>query len=237
MQTMLEDLHIGVAVRGSDGRHLGTLKRIVVAHDEGGAGEAARVTHIVVEEGLIESGNALAPGGWEKPRGRLVPVALVAHAGDHELTLTCDEPAFKAFPIFEEEHAIPVGAAGPAGASHGRFEVGELIRYISSAAGLGGAPLLPPEAITYDERPDEAEIGEGTPVWRRVPHEEVGEVERVLADPATQRVTALVVKRKGILGPSFVLPIAAVADVEDGVVHITLGRAEVDALPHYDPPK
>ncbi|HEX6797356.1 MAG TPA: hypothetical protein VF116_06545 [Ktedonobacterales bacterium] len=229
---MLEDLHIGVAVRGSDGRHLGTLKRIVVAR------ESSRVTHIVVEEGLIESGNALAPGGWDKPRGRVIPVALVAHAGDHDLTLSCDEPAFKAYPLFEEEHAIPVEAAGPAGAErHERFETGEVIRYIASAAGAGGAPYLPPESITYDERPDEAEIGEGTPVWRRQPHEEVGEVERVLADPATQRVSALVVKRKGIFGPSLILPIAAVGDVEDGVVHITLSRAEVDALPHYSPEK
>lgn len=229
---MLEDLHIGVAVRGSDGRHLGTLKRIVVAR------EGSRVTHVVVEEGLIESGNALAPGGWEKPRGRVVPVELVAHAGDHELTLACDEPAFKSYPLFEEEHAIPVEAAGPAGASpHERFEAGELIRYISSAAGAGGAPYLPPESVTYDERPGEAEIGEGTPVWRREPHEEVGEVVRVLADPATQRVAALVVKRKGIFGPSLILPIAAVGDVEDGVVHITLSRSEVEALPHYSPEK
>lgn len=226
---MVEDLHIGVAVRGSDGHRLGTLKRIVVAHD------GAQVTHVVVEEGLIESGNALAPGGWEKPRGRVVPVALVARADDHELTLTCDEPAFKAFPLFEEEHAIPVEAERPAGESERQFETGEVIRYISSAAGAGGAPYLAPEAITFDERPGEAEIGEGTPVWRREPHEEVGEVDRVLADPATQRVTALVVKRKGIFGPNLVLPIAAVADVEDGVVHITLSRAEVDALPHYTP--
>ncbi len=227
---MLEDLHIGVAVRGSDGRHLGTLQRIVVAHDG-----QRQVTHVVVEEGLIESGNALAPGGWEKPRGRIVPIELVAHADDHELTLACDEPAFKAFPLFEEEHAIPVDEAGPAGEPHDRFEAGEVIRYISSAAGLGGAPYLAPEAITFNEGPGEAEIGEGTPVWRREPHEEVGEVERVLADSATQRVTALVVKRKGIFGPSLVLPIAAVADVEDGVVHIALSRAEVDALAHYEP--
>jgi uncharacterized protein YrrD len=226
---MLEDLHIGVRVRGSDGHHLGTLQRIVVAQD------GSQVTHVVVEEGLIESGNALAPGGWEKPRSRVVPIALVAHADDHELTLTCDEPAFKAFPLFEEEYAIPEAAAAPAGESPRQFEADEVIRYISSAA--GGAPYVAPEAITFDERPGEAEIGEGTPVWRREPHEEVGEVERVLADPATQRVTALVVKRKGIFGPSLVLPIAAVADVEDGVVHITLSRAEVDALPHYEPEK
>jgi uncharacterized protein YrrD len=225
---MLEDLHIGVTVRGSDGNHLGTLKRIVLARED------TRVTHIVVEEGLFESGNALAPGGWEKPRGRVVPIALVTHADDRELTLSCDEPTFKAFPLFEAEHAIPVAAAEPIGEEPGRFEADEVIRYIaSSAAGLGGAPYLPPEAITYDELPGEAEISEGTPVWRRKPHEEVGEVERVLADPATHHVTALVVKRKGIFGPSFVLPMSAVSDVEDGIVHITLGRLEVDALPRY----
>lgn len=223
---MLEDLHIGVAVHGGDGHHLGTLKRIVIAREG-----PRRVTHIVVEEGLIESGNALAPGGWEKPRGRVVPIELVSHADDHGLTLTCDEPAFKAYPLFEEEHAIPVEEADPAGESLERFEAGQVVRWAESAA--GGAPYVPPEAITFDESATEAEIGPGTPVWRRAPHEEVGTVERVLADPATQRITALVVKRKGVFGPSLVLPIAAVGDVEDGVVHITLSRDEMDALPHF----
>lgn len=224
---MLEDLHIGVTVRGSDGRHLGTLKRIVVAR------EGVRVTHIVVEEGLLESGNALAPGGWEKPRGRVVPIELVRRADDHELTLACDEPAFKSYPLFEEEHAIPVDEAEPAGETPRQFETGQVIRWAESAA--GGAPYIPPEATTFDEAAGEAEIGAGTPVWRRQPHEEVGVVERVLAEPTTQRITALVIKRKGIFGPSVVLPIAAVGDVEDGVVHITLDRDAVDALPHFSP--
>jgi uncharacterized protein YrrD len=226
---MLEDLHIGVSVSGRDGARLGTLKRIVVERD------GQRVLSLVVEPGLIESGNALAPGGWDKPRARVVPAGLVRHAGDQRLELDCDETAFRQFPLFEEEQAITVEQEQPAGTSHARFQLGDVIRYISSAAGLGGAPYLPPESVSFDEPSGSAEIAEGTPVWRRQPPSEIGEVERVLLDAQTQRIAALVVKRKGLFGHRVLLPMSEVSDIEDGVVHITLGPSEVDALQPYQP--
>ena len=226
---MLEDLHIGVPVRDHAGRHLGTLTRIVVAHDD------QRVTHIVVDPGLIESGNLLAPGGWEKPRERVVPVTLVTSADDKQIALSCDEAEFRASPLFEREHAIPTEAANLAPGEQRPFEVGQVISYIASDAGVGGAPYLPPESITFNEPADAAEIAEGTPVWRREPHDEIGSVERILLDPETQRVRALVVKRKGLFGHSVVLPVALVANIDDGVVHIRLSDHELDALARYQP--
>lgn len=224
---MLEDLHIGTDVKGSDGSHLGTLSRIVIERDTGA------VTHLVVDPGLVESGNLFAPGGWEKPRERVVPLSLLKDADDKRVLLSCDEEAFEQQPLFERQYYADydqLDALPP------RFRLGELINYIASAAGIGGAPYEGPGIIQYNEAPGAAEIAEGTPVWRREPHEEIGEVERVLFDPQTQRVSALVVHGSGIVGhKNVVLPIAAVADIQDEVIHVTLNDAELDALADYEP--
>lgn len=224
---MLEDLHIGASVIGSDGSHLGELTRIVIERDNGAA------THIVVDPGLVESGNLLAPGGWEKPRERVVPLSLLTNISDDQVTLSCDELAFQAQPLFEQQYYAEydqLESLPP------RFRLGDVINYIASAAGLGAAPYEGPRVIQYNEPIGAAEITEGTPVWRREPHEEIGEVERVLVDAQTQRVTALVVHGSGILGHRTVmLPLNAIAALEDEVVHVTLSDAELDALAPYQP--
>jgi uncharacterized protein YrrD len=224
---MLEDLHIGTDVMGSDGSHLGTLTRIVIERDNDA------VTHLVVDPGLVESGNLLAPGGWEKPRERVVPVSLLVSADEKRVTLSCDEEAFQKHPLFEQQY---YGDYDQVDTLPPRFRLGELIKYIASAAGLGAAPYEGPRIIQYNEPAGAAEITEGTPVWRREPHEEIGEVEQVLFDPQTDRATALVMRRSGIVGHRHVLlPISAIVDVQDEVVHVTLTDAELDALAPFEP--
>jgi uncharacterized protein YrrD len=224
---MLEDLHIGTDVKGRDGSHLGTLTRIVIERDTGA------VTYLVVDPGLVESGNLFAPGGWEKPRERMVPLSLLKDATSERVTLACDEEYFQQQPLFEQQYYADYDQLDTLPP---RFRLGELINYISSAAGVGGAPYEGPRTIQYNEAVGAAEIAEGTPVWRREPHEEIGEVERVLFDPHTQRMTALVVHGSGIIGHRHVvLPVAAIADIQDEVVHVTLTDAELDALAPYTP--
>lgn len=224
---MLEDLHIGTDVKGSDGSHLGTLTRIVIERNTGA------VTYLVVDPGLVESGNLFAPGGWDKPRERVVSVSLLKDATDKRVTLSCDKEAFQQQPLFEQQYYADYNQLDTLPP---RFRLGELINYIASAAGAGGAPYEGPGIIQYNEPAGAAEIAEGTPVWRREPHEEIGEVERVLFDPQSQRATALVVHGSGIIGHQHVvLPITAIADIQDEVIHVTLTDAELDALAPYKP--
>ncbi|HUY75461.1 MAG TPA: PRC-barrel domain-containing protein [Ktedonobacterales bacterium] len=251
---LLEDLRIDAHVLGRDGKRLGKLQRIVIAEAD------QRVTHLVVDPGLLASGNALAPGGWEKPRARLVPIALVQSANADGVTLDADEAAFATYPIFEQERATavapPADLAATPDRAHwwSRANLGDVINYLSSTV---GAPYLSPDdAAQYDETPGEAEIIAGTAVWRRAPtppaapgataaadaarhrfdETEIGVVERVLVDANTNRVSALVMRRKGLGGQLVVLPMEAVADLEDDLVHVTLTDAEVDALAPYHEP-
>lgn len=227
---MLEDLRIGVTVTGSGGTHLGKLSRIVIDRAN------STVTHLVVDPGLAESGNALAPGGWEKPRERVVPVSLIATAGEHGVALSCDEATFWQQPLFEHKQftdADMSAATGQQGPGQSRFELGEVLNYVSAGWGLGAAPYIAPADVSLNETPTSAAIAEGTPVWRIEPHDEVGHVDRVLADTQSQRVSALVIRRKGLLKHRVVLPIEQVANIDDGVVHITLADSALDALPRF----
>jgi hypothetical protein len=118
-----------------------------------------------------------------------------------------------------------------------RFRLGELIHYIATAAGLGAAPYEPTTEIAFQESGGSAEIAAGTPVWRRTPHEEVGIIERVLVDAQTSQISALVLRRKGLSGKVVQVPIEAVVDVLDGVVHVSLSEADVAQLQPYQPEK
>lgn len=227
---MLEDLHIGVAVRGSDEKHLGALSRIVIepASDQ--------VTHLIVEPGLLESGNALKPGGWEVPRERVVPMELVTSASKDEVHLTADEASFLRLPLFERKQYTDVdgaAATGTKGQWHSRFQLGQILSFVSAGWGLGAAPYVPPADISYNETPTSVAIEEGAPVWRMEPREEIGTVERVLLDTATQRVSALVMRRSGLPHHRVLLPIEQVRGMEGGVVLVVLSPTEVGALAAY----
>ncbi|HEV7126512.1 MAG TPA: PRC-barrel domain-containing protein [Ktedonobacterales bacterium] len=219
---MLADLHFGTPVFASDDERVGTLTRVVMD------GPSDKVVSIVVDPGLVESGNLLAPGGWEKPRERVVPFSLVRAAARDGVRLACASDTFKRMPLFDQQHDTSVDTPVDAeGQPH--LDPAALLAYASSEFGLGGAPYPAPSATTHVEPPAAGAIAENTPVWRQEPHERIGEVERILLDSATQRVTALVVRR-GLLRHHVLLPVAAITAVADDIVHVALSDDELQAL-------
>lgn len=231
---MIEELRIGTAVQTTSGKRIGHLTRVVVD------GPSGRVLSLVVDPGLVASGNLLAPGGLERPRERVVPVAQVASATPENIVLTLTEEAFEQLPLFEQERFISVSAAAaeqgqqPGSAAAARFEAGQLLNYAASEFGLGGAPYLPPAEITHAEPPNAGAIAEGTQVWRLDPHERIGDVERVLVDSSTQRMSGLVLRR-GLLRHQVVLPVSAITGVEDDVVHVRISDEELKTLAPFEP--
>lgn len=230
---MLENLHIGAHVVGRDNKRLGALTRIVIDRSDG------TVSHLVVDPGLAESGNLLAPGGWEKPRERVLPVELIASVSSENLTLTCDEPSFLSQPLFEQKQYADVqpeeqDTDKPA---HwwSRFQVGQVVNYVASGWGLGAAPYVAPETITYNMEPNSAEIAKGTPVWRREPHARLGTVRDVIVDVATERVVAYVMELHAGLASDLVeLPVSAITGIENDEIYTDLTDEQVDALKEYD---
>jgi sporulation protein YlmC with PRC-barrel domain len=219
---MIEQLRIGAHVFSSDGKQIGTLSRIVVS------GADLVVTGLVVDPGA-HLGELLEPGGLDKSRDRTVPVAL-AKITDAGITLACDPAAFARLPLFERHQYVDA----PVEAGHSRFRVGEVVNYLASAFGLGAAPYVSEnEEITFDLAPGSDALPDNAPVWRNTPHEEIGAVERTLADAATQRVTGLVIRRNSIDDRLVIVPADAISSVEDGVAHVELTDEELDHLPLY----
>ncbi|MGH2501445.1 MAG: PRC-barrel domain-containing protein [Ktedonobacterales bacterium] len=224
---MIEQLRIGAHVFSSDGKQVGSLSRIVVS------GAELTVTELAVDPGPHLS-ELLEPGGLDKSRDRAVPVSLVREVSDSGITLTCDPVAFAGLPLFERRQYVEA----PVEAGHSRFRVGEVLNYLASAYGLGAAPYLPDtEEITFDLAPGSDALPEDVPVWRNSPHEEIGVVERTLADSTTQRVTGLVIRRKSIDDRLVIVPASAITTVEDGVAHVELTDEELDHLQIYEDDK
>ena len=220
---MIEQLRIGAHVMSSDGRQVGELARIVVTSDQ------PAVTHLVVDPGG-RLGDLLEPGGLEKPRDRLVPIDQARTVTEDEITLACDAATFATMPLFERHEYVDV----PVSATGSRFRLGELVKYLASAFGLGGAPYMPDtEGIAFNVSADSDVIPEDAPVWRVTPHDEIGVVERTLADTATQRVTGIVIRRTALDNQLVVVPIAAIATFDDGVAHVNLTDEELDHLAPY----
>jgi uncharacterized protein YrrD len=218
-------LRVGAPCFGSDGEKLGTLHRIVIDDRN------ERVTHLVIDPGLLESGNLLTPGGWEKPRDKVVAIELLQAADDEAIRLTCTKDAFAAMPQYLEEHFTGVGEGWnpPPG-----YRIEEFLMWTSSAFGLGAAPYVPPVDVLRQEGPTEHEIAEGTPVWRHEPTSEVlGEVVRVLTNPTTQAIDALVVRRGGLLHNDIVLPRRYVSEVQDNLIRVNISDAEWEQLARY----
>lgn len=228
---MLEDLHIGSHVLGRDKKRLGTLTRIVIH------GANATVSHLVVDPGLAESGNLLAPGGWEKPRERVLPVELIASVTPEAVALTCDEPSFLNQPLFEQKQFADVEPEqDDAKPAHwwSRFQMGQVVNYIASGWGLGAAPYVPPESITFNMSPGSAEIAKGASVWRREPRKRLGAIRDIIFDPHTERVVAYVMERHSGLGSDLVeLPVTAVAAIVDEEIFTDLTDKQVDALKEH----
>lgn len=220
---MIEQLRIGAHVFSSDGKQIGALSRIIVS------GAELVVAGLVVEPNT-HLAELLEPGGLDKPRDRTVPVALASEVNDAGVTLTCDAAAFAQLPLFERQQYVDA----PVEAGHSRFRVGEVVNYLASAFGLGAAPYVSEnEEITLNLAPGSDALPANAPVWRNTPHEEIGSVERTLADAATQRVTGLVIRRNSIDDRLVIVPADAISSVEDGVAHVELTDEELDHLPLY----
>ncbi|MGH2485889.1 MAG: PRC-barrel domain-containing protein, partial [Ktedonobacterales bacterium] len=231
-RNMLEDLRIGAHVTGSDDKRLGTLTRIVIERAD------PRVTHLVVDPGLAESGNMLSPGGWEKPRERVVPVELITSTTPEAIRLTCDEPYFLSQALFEQvqfNDAEPSKTYDQPAHWWSRFQLEQVVNYISSGWGLGAAPYVGPETITYNESAGSSEIEEGTAIWRGQPPERVGTVTHVLLDNETQRVTSYVIRRHGgLAGELIVFPVSAIASIDDDAVFTALTDEQLEHLAPYE---
>lgn len=218
------DLHAGADVVSRDGHKLGTLSRVVVNKD------TLKLTHVVVDTGILRSGRPLWEGGWSLPHDRVVPLAALREAGSDriELTMTADE--FRDHSVnYDTEVFKPMPDLKP-----GRLDSSDLQRFVTSLPGEPG-PFVITDVMA--KAPDEVDIKKDSPVWRLNPHEKIGEVERVIVDEPSRKVTALVIRRGFVFSHEVVLPAHYIADVVEvlrGLVFVDMKDEEIKGLREFD---
>ncbi len=217
---ILEELRPGVSVISNDDHKLGTLSRFVIDK------ASLKLTHIVIDTGILRSGESLWKGGWGLSHDRIVPLGVLAAAASDEVRLTMSADEFKDLSVdYIEEYAEPIPDLEP-----GRFDLSDIARLATSIPGEPG-PYMMFEARA--QAPGETEIKKDSPVWRMNPHEKVGEVEGLIFDEATQKVSALVVRRGFLFTKEVVLPIADVVEVAADVVRIDMTDAQLTHLAEH----
>lgn len=216
---MLQPLKFGVSAVTSDGRDVGTLYRVVI--DE----RSNIVTAVTIQRRLIESGNLLKPGGWEKPRDLIAPFTAVTGADDGEVRLSLTEQEFLALPPYVIGE-VPESTEGWS-ATYKADDVS------MRASTLLGGVYSAPEQEQDNRGPNERHLSHGAPVWRREPHTHLGDLDRVLMDDETNAVTALVVRHGVLFARDTVLPLRYMVDLLDDLVHVAIPDAEWDALQEY----
>src|SRR5260370_26597694 len=171
------DIKIGSTAHCRDGR-AGHISRLVV---EPGS---KRLTHIVVERGLLLH------------RGVVVPISLISSAIGDTVQLDIDSGVLDGLPLDTEiDFAVPDVAWS---AEHGYPPDGTLVAVGNPIPSVGElAPAwsgLLVEGHVYEGAPaNEAQIGRGTQVTSR--DGSLGLLDRVLLDPESGTVRALVVRK------------------------------------------
>lgn len=218
----LEDLKIGANVFSQDGHKLGTLSKFVVT--EG----ALTLTHVVVDTGILRSGEPLWKGGWGLSHDRVLPLAALVGATSDRATLSMTADDFKEHSVdYEEEYfeAMPDLDSG--------FDLGDVARIASSIPGEPGPwIMLERRALA----PGEVEIPKDAPVWRLNPHTKIGEVERVVFDEGTAAVVDLVIRRGHLFAKDVLLPVAFIVEVVAGIVRVDIDDAALNGLAEFHAP-
>ncbi|HYM15125.1 MAG TPA: hypothetical protein VEZ14_06165 [Dehalococcoidia bacterium] len=222
--TMSLDLHAGADVFSRDGHKLGTLSRVVVNKD------SLKLTHVVVDTGVLRSGKPLWEGGWSLPHDRVISLGALGSVTPAriELTMTADE--FRDHSVnYDTEVWKPMPDLKP-----GKLDASDIARFTSSIPGEPGAFVV---SDVLAKSPEDVDIQKDTPVWRLNPHQKVGEVERALFDDATGKMTSLVIRRGFLFTYDVVLPARYISDVietPDGLVLVDMTDDEVESLNVYE---
>lgn len=216
---MEQPLRFGVSVVTTDGRDVGSLYRVIVDTT------TAVVTAITVRRRLLESGDLLKPGGWDRPRDLRVSIDAVTGADETEARVSLSEDEFLA-----QQPYITAEGADPATSQPPRVEVEEIATQVSAA--LGGNYAASRDEVEY-RTASERHVSHETLVWERDPHTHVGDLDAVLMDDVNNRITGLVVRQGVLFSHDVLVPGNYYADLDDDLIHIDIPSGDIHALPPY----
>lgn len=219
------ELKEGTDVFTSDGKEVGKVNRFVLDP------ETNQVTHIVVQRGGLLSEDKVVP--FEKIRSTTEDKIVLAEDIDH----------FEDLPPFEETHYVRINGAGidntrPAGDA--RVSQNPVMYYWYPPQGYLGLPAYgfpyyawPPTETQQNIPENTVPLKEGTDVISS-DGKHVGDVERLLLEPNTNRATHFVISQGLLFKDRKVVPAKWIKSVTDNEVRLTVASSVLEQLPSYE---
>ena len=194
----------------AENKKVGHLARVVLDP------RTKEVSHLIVRQGFFFT------------EDKVVPLSLVAATTDERVVLRQDAGDLEALPEYNEEQFVPLD---------------EVEQSRLNAASIYGVPLYPymgypiPTLQQIEVEPNIPDntvaLAEGAKVFS-ADGEHVGDVDRILTDTETDRVTHLVISQGLILKERKLLPIAWVSLIKPDELYLAVGTTMVESLRPYD---
>ena len=212
------DLHLGASVIAKDEHKVGRLSRFVVRQSD------LKLTHIVVDTGIFRSGD------WKGAIGlshdRMIPMQAIQRADHHEVRITMTADEFKELSInYADDRFAQIEDVEP-----GELDRSDVRRFLTSIPGEPGPYVMLEKTATPA---GEFEIEKDSPVWRLQPHQKIGEVDDVLFDEKTKKMSRLVVRRGFLFSKEVELPVEYIIEVVADIVRVDIDDTALKRLQEH----
>jgi sporulation protein YlmC with PRC-barrel domain len=205
-------LHKKATVLAADGKQLGSLERVVLNPKNN------VITDVVVRTGALTNREE-----------KVVPIALVDETADDQILLREEAGDLEAFPQFEEQRIVNEHG----GMNKSSSPTNDIPTAVDNIA--VGAPLLQTSSEQIVTR-IEQNIPEGTVAMKEgakviaADGKQIGNVERVLAEPQMEQITHLLVSSGWFNKQNKLIPVAWVMRMGEDTVHLRVGKDWVEDL-------
>lgn len=212
-------------VFAANGEHVGQIDRVVIDP------HTKQLSQVVVRK------------GWFFTEDKVVPVEMIAGTTEDKVTLRQDAGELEDLPDFQETHYVAASEEELARGSYTAPYIPSLYWY-PPAFPLGGYPApgyfagaVEPGYVVETEQ----NIPEGTVALKEgakviaADGDQVGNIEQLVADSKTDRITHLVISQGLFLKEKKLVPSNWIETVDEGEVHLAVGSHIVDDLRSYEP--
>jgi sporulation protein YlmC with PRC-barrel domain len=205
------DFHLGARVETSDGKHVGSLHRLVVDRD------SWDLKDIVVKETERFSGHVLSPGSGLLVDDVTVPLTAVASIGHDTVRLAASAADVRRMPPYL---VYGYAAAQP----------GDTLRVVAAQAGFGG---YWPYSETARKSDDELEINRDENVMLGHTGKRLGRVRDVLYDG--RELVGVVIHPEGWWQHNVVLQVRFLERSDDLALFARLAEQDIEQLQPFLP--